>query len=394
MATRFNNMLKRANKHTWLTLAIMVILATTLFSLPSFFRSTYSSTPEEVMVVEEKPKVTHLPTPDPVKALYMTSCVAGTPSWRESLANLIDTTELNAVVIDIKDATGTITFNDETLQNNATVTKGCKVQDLRKFIDELHTRGIYVIGRISVFQDPYYTTLRPEFAVKSLNTGDVWRDFKKLSFIDVGALPYWDYIVEISKRSYELGFDELNFDYVRYPSDGSMGDTNYTWAVGTTTKPEMLENFFKYLHSNLSSLGAKTSVDLFGMTATIENDMNIGQVLERALPYFDYVSPMVYPSHYPKTWNGFANPAEHPYEVVKIAMTSAVAREQLWNIANGIATSTPSKMRPWLQDFDLGADYDVDKVRAQIQATYDSGLTSWLVWNAGNKYTSEAYLSE
>lgn len=370
--------------------------------LPFLFKTSYNFTALSGDDLEEKKEeVTHLSTPEPLKALYMTACVAGTPSWRESLKRIIDETELNAVVIDIKDATGTIVFPDEELQSSASVSKampagrqGCKVADLKSFISNLHDSGIYVIGRISVFQDPYYTALHPELAVKSKSTGGVWRDNKKLSFIDVGAKEYWDYIVKIAKRSHALGFDELNFDYVRYPSDGPMADADYTWSVGTSTKPEMLENFFKYLSQNLSDLGAKTSVDLFGMTTTVENDMNIGQVLERALPYFDYVAPMVYPSHYPSTWNGFSNPAEYPYEVVKIAMTSAVERERILREKTGIATSTPSKMRPWLQDFDLGANYDADKVRAQIQATYDSGLTSWMIWSAANKYTQEALSSE
>jgi len=130
------------------------------------------------------------------------------------------------------------------------------------------------------------------------------------------------------------------------------------------------------------------------MTTTVESDMGIGQLLEKALPYFDYVAPMVYPSHYPPTWNGFVNPAEYPYEVVKIAMSRGREREVILNIANGLATSTPSKLRPWLQDFNLGATYGPDKVRAQIQATYDSGLTSWMVWSAANKYTKEALLPE
>src|SRR3990167_233998 len=130
-----------------------------------------------------------------------------------------------------------------------------------------------------------------------------------------------------------------------------MQDTKYTWMVGTTTKLEMLKNFFEYLHNNLKDTGAKLSVDLFGMTTTVEHDMNIGQVLELALPYFDYVSPMVYPSHYPNAWNGFVNPADHPYEVIKIAMSSAVKREVAWNILQGLASTTPSKLRPWLQDF-------------------------------------------
>lgn len=354
--------------------------------LPSFLKSTYSaplSLGESQTSVQVVP-VFHIETPEPLKAIYITSCVAGTPSWRESLKDLIETTELNAVVIDIKDYSGSVSFRENS---------NCFIADLKDFIEELHRSNIYVIGRISVFQDPLYTKLHPELAVKKKSDGQVWKDFKGLSFIDVGATPYWDYIVKISENAYALGFDELNYDYVRYPSDGNMKDTNYTWTVGTTTKPEMLESFFKYLHDSLKDTGVKTSVDLFGMTTTVENDMNIGQVLENALPYFDYISPMVYPSHYPRTWNGFTNPAEHPYEVIKIAMTSAVKREAVWNVLQGLASTTPSKLRPWLQDFNLGATYGPDKVRAQIQATYDAGLSSWMLWDAGNKYTKEALLA-
>ncbi len=365
-----------------LLLFIIIVL------LPFLFKSTYSSSlslGESPVVTVQAPRVTHLETPEPLKAIYMTSCVAGTPSWRESLKKLIETTELNAVVIDIKDYTGDVSFREGAK---------CFVKDFREFINALHESNIYVIGRISVFQDPSYTKLFPELAVKSKKSGGVWKDYKDLSFIDVGAKPYWDYIVDLSEQSYALGFDELNYDYVRYPSDGDMQDTSYTWTIGTSTKPQMLKSFFEHLSNNLKSVGVITSVDLFGMTTTVESDMNIGQVLENALPYFDYIAPMVYPSHYPKTWNGFKNPAEHPYEVVKIAMSSAVKREVTWNIGEARASTTPSKLRPWLQDFNLGATYGSDKVKAQIQATYDVGLTSWMLWNAGNKYTKEALLPE
>ena len=361
------------------------------FFLPSLLTSTYTSSIGSVVesmaasTLSVVAQVTHLETPESLRALYMTSCVAGTPSWRESLKKLIETTELNAVVIDIKDYSGDVSFKEGSK---------CFVNDLKEFIHSLHKSEIYVIGRISVFQDPSYTKLFPELAVRRRSDGEVWKDYKGLSFIDVGARPYWDYIVALSKQSYEIGFDELNYDYVRYPSDGNIQDTLYSWTVGTSTKPEMLKSFFEYLSNNLKNVGVKLSVDLFGMTTTVETDMNIGQILENALPYFDYVAPMVYPSHYPPTWNGFANPAEHPYEVVRIAMTRGVEREQAFNISNGLATSTPSKLRPWLQDFNLGATYDADQVRAQIQATYDVGLTSWMLWNAGNKYTREALLAE
>jgi len=372
---------------TGVTILLIVSLAVLFF--PSVFQTKYTaaSLPQGISSNTEQNTempVTHLPTPEPLKAIYMTACVASTPSWRESLKSLIDTTELNAIVIDIKDYTGSVTFE---------AGANCYVSSLKEFITALHQSGIYVIGRISVFQDPSYTSLFPELAVKSISTGGVWKDHKGLSFIDVGAKPYWGYIVEISEKSYALGFDELNYDYVRYPSDGNMQDVHYSWTPATTTKPEMLESFFAYLYDNLQTYklqDLKTSVDLFGMTTTVTSDMGIGQVLELALPYFDYVSPMVYPSHYPPSWNGFANPAEYPYDVIKLAMSEGKRREEVLNISLGIATSTPSKLRPWLQDFNLGATYTPEMVRAQIQATYDSGLTSWMLWSAANKYTQEA----
>jgi len=402
------------SKKSFLTITLLgALFILIILILPSFFKSTYSANVDDAIVVEvPKEIVLHVDTPKPLKAIYMTACVAGTPSWRENLKSLIETTELNAVVIDIKDSTGSISFPNEfpKLDNG----KGCVVKDLKDFIKELHESNIYVIGRISVFQDPSYGQLFPELAVKSKSSGGVWKDRKGLSFIDVGAKPYWDFIVELSKASYDIGFDEINYDYVRYPSDGNMQDTSYSWtpyqdeanssstgqAIGTTTpkvlmtKPEVLESFFSYLHKEMRDVGAKTSVDLFGMTTTVENDMNIGQVLEKALPYFDYIAPMVYPSHYPATWNGFTNPADHPYDVIKLSMSRGVERETALNISNGLATSTPSKLRPWLQDFNLGATYDATKVRAQIQASYDIGLDSWMLWNAGNKYTGSALLSE
>jgi hypothetical protein len=363
--------------------------------IPYFFTTSYSANiveGEVVLPVNEVPQISHLATPESVKALYMTACVAGTPSWRTSLKTLIDKTELNAVVIDIKDSTGTVSFPNNFPKSSGG--RGCVVSDLDKFIAELHESGIYVIGRISVFQDPSYTQIFPELAVKSLATGGVWKDHKGLSFIDVGATPYWEYIVDISTAAYGIGFDELNYDYIRYPSDGFMEDAQYSWMKASSTKAQMLENFFAFLDEETEKMGVVTSADLFGMTTTIENDMGIGQVLERALPYFDYISPMVYPSHYPNTWHGFENPALYPYEVVRIAMSRGHEREVAFNISKGLATSTPSKLRPWLQDFNLGATYGPDKVRAQMQATYDVGLSSWMIWSAANRYTESALLPE
>jgi hypothetical protein len=226
-------------------------------------------------------------------------------------------------------------------------------------------------------------------------------------------------MVALGREAYLAGFDELNFDYVRFPSDGDMNDISYPFSEGET-KTEVIKKFFSYLYRNLKDpslyladhvqnvlIGGvdgeddnvpALSVDLFGMTTTNMDDLNIGQVLEYALPYFDYVSPMVYPSHYPPGFNGYARPALLPYEVVKFSMDSAVERIIGFQ---GAASTTPAvlegrisprQLRPWLQDFDLGAVYTAEMVRAQIQAVYDAGLTSWMLWDPTNQYTLEALL--
>ncbi len=392
--------MKGAAKSLIWIVGVLFFVSIVLFALPYVLSSSYDVTPSSTLSapvmapIEEAPVfvVTHVPTPSAVKAIYMTACVAGTPSWRERLKKLVNTTELNSIVVDIKDYTGTISFIDPHLQ--ASGAGGCRVKDMQEFIDELHKDAIYVIGRVTVFQDPYYAKLHPDLAIHSKATGGIWHDNKGLPFIDVGAKPYWDHVIDIATTSYALGFDEINFDYVRYPSDGNLKDMNTTWTVGSSTKAQMVKNFFEYLHEHLKDTGMTTSADLFGLTTVAEDDLGIGQVLTNALPYFDYIDPMVYPSHFAAGTNGIKNPASNPYEIIKYSMSGGIAKEQAFDIREGIATGTPSKLRPWIQDFDLGATYNAAEVRAQIKATYDVGLTSWLSWDASNKYTPDAYLPE
>lgn len=336
-----------------------------------------ATTTEEVVIVP-----THIQTPEVVKAVYMTACVAGTPSLRTKMLSLFEGTELNSLVVDLKDYTGTISYAS-TKVAVPSQGKGCRIADLPEFINELHALGIYVIARITVFQDTLYASSHPKLAVQSLSKPDgIWRDKNNLAYIDPGAPDYWDYIVDISKEAYSIGFDELNFDYIRFPSDGDLADISYSWSTGRQ-KREVLRDFFTYLDLQLASTSAPLSADLFGLTTSSKDDLGIGQVLEDALPYFDFIAPMVYPSHFSKGYNGIAKPAEQPYNVIKSAMTRAVERAI-------IASTTPLKLRPWLQDFNLGATYTPAMVRAQMQATYDSGLTSWMLWNASNRYQRDA----
>lgn len=327
--------------------------------------------------------VTHVKTPTPVKALYMTSWVGGTEKLRAPLIDLIEKTELNSIVIDIKDYTGKISFAVENPTLKAFNSSENRILDIKEFIGRLHSKGIYVIGRISSFQDSYLVHTHPEYAVKSASTGAVWKDFKGVSWLDVGAKPVWDYLVAIGNEAYADGFDELNFDYIRFPSDGNMKDIMYPFSEGKV-KSVALAEFFAYLDTSFRPRGIPISADLFGMTTSNKDDLGIGQLLEPALEHFDFVAPMVYPSHYPPGFMGFAKPAEKPYEVITYAMQKGIDR------AN-IATTSPLKLRPWLQDFSIGTtDYTPEMVRAQKKATYDVGLTSWMMWNAANHYTASA----
>jgi len=350
--------------------------------------STFSN-PSEIY----KKPASHVSTPQAVKALYMTSWVAGTKNLRNHIIELADTTEINSIVIDIKDYSGQVSFMAEDPLLQKIGSSENRIPDIREFIELLHQKNIYVIGRITVFQDPYFAELHPEFAVQKESDKTIWKDYKKISYIDPGAEDMWEYIVALSKESYEIGFDELNFDYIRFPSDGNMKDIYFPFSEEKinsnpqTGKAEVMKSFFSYLYNAIEDSGVVMSADLFGMTMTNTDDLNIGQILEYAEPYFDYIAPMVYPSHYPLTFNGYGNPNHYPYEVVKFSMDRGVERI----IA---ASSSPLKLRPWLQDFDYGGDYDVDEVRAQIQATYDAGLTSWMLWDPSNKYTTGALLPD
>ncbi|MEK7551795.1 MAG: putative glycoside hydrolase [Patescibacteria group bacterium] len=416
-------------KHFFLFILVVIVLLGAYLVGPKFFvivyqnNNTLSDGLKDLVEAEViKPKTIHLPTPKPLKGIYMTSCVAGTPSMRDGLVTLIEETEINAVVIDVKDYSGTMSFKPANPElNHMWENSRCGALDMKEFIETLHQKGIYTIARVTVFQDPHLTNQRPDLAVKKKSDGSTWKDFKGLSFTDPGSKEVWDYNISIAKESYDIGFDEINFDYIRFPSDGPMTDINFSWSMNRP-KAEVLEDFFAYLHENLKDTGVKLSADLFGMTTTNVDDLNIGQVWERALPHFDYLAPMVYPSHYPKDFNGWPNPNTVPYELIKFVMSSAVERtvastsvvktnnsEALFNTVVVPATSgTPTtttqvftglyskpvfskdKVRPWLQDFNYGGVYDAAAVRAQIQGAYDAGLDSFMLWSPSNRYTKAA----
>ena len=327
--------------------------------------------------------VTHIQTPKEVKAIYLSGWTAGATKYRDPLIKMIDDTELNAVVIDIKDSTGRISFaiDDPLIKDSGSPEN--RISNIRALTNLLHQKGIYIIGRVSVFQDPYMTIKKPEWAITKLSDGKVWKDNKGLSFLDPAKKEVRDYIVAIAKDSYALGFDEINFDYIRYPSDGNMKDINYRLKDGKT-RADNIEDFFKNLSLEIKkNENIPISGDLFGLTTEAKDDMGIGQVWEKAIPYFDFLCPMVYPSHYPPGHMGYKNPASFPYEVINQALKGAIMKSDA-------VKQNITKIRPWLQDFDLGATYTKELIKAEMKAVYDNKLNSWMLWDPSNKYTPGA----
>ncbi|MAG11897.1 MAG: hypothetical protein CMI52_03770, partial [Parcubacteria group bacterium] len=190
----------------------------------------------------------------------------------------------------------------------------------------------------------------------------------------------WDYNLKIAQHTIDLGFDEINFDYVRFPSDGNLATARF--ALNGKKKSEVMYDFFMYMYEHLKDEPAFISYDVFGLTMdNTDFDLNIGQRAVDILPYSDFVSPMIYPSHYPSGYAGFENPAANPYGVIKATMTAGQQH---------MTTSTVAAYRPWLQAFNIGAVYDAQKIRDQIRAVEEQPKNAgWLLWNARNVYSNK-----
>lgn len=332
-----------------------------------------------------------------VEGLYMNEFVAnsksiGATKIREDIKKLLFETELNAIVIDVKEAYGPNL-----------------PPSLKKLIGEFKEKDIWVIARICVFRDSSLISEKPGPYLKTKN-GDFWKDYKGNYWLDPQSPEVRQYLVEFSKKVTDFGFDELQFDYIRFPSDGDLENIVYPVYDGKKEKWEVIREFMLNLSQELKSYQPEIilSVDLFGFVTTQHKEPVIGQRLEDAAQFFDYISPMLYPSHF---YGGFEVKEDlkrglsalyfpyesddisqivsnHPYEVVFRSILSAK------DYLSGLSLEV--KIRPWLQDFSLKVDtergiyYDAEKVKAQIRAAEQAGASGWLLWNPANIYTKEA----
>ncbi|MFQ5946486.1 MAG: putative glycoside hydrolase, partial [Anaerolineae bacterium] len=322
--------------------------------------------------------------PKTVKAAYLSYYGVGSDR-AQRVFDLLDRTELNAVVIDVKGDRGFTPYPSRVpLAIEAGALGPVRIDDFEKMLLRLKANGIYTIARIVTFKDNVLARYRPDWAVIDARTGQPWIDYEQLAWLDPFREEAWQYIIDIAREAALMGFDEIQFDYLRFPSDGSVGATRYSNPNTQENRLRAITSFLARVRRELAPLGVFLAGDIFGYTGFLDDDSGIGQRVEELAHYLDYLCPMVYPSSYREGIPGYRIPVAHPYEIV--LKTLQLIRER--------SAHTAVKIRPWLQSFrDYAFDrrtFGVTEIRAQIRAAMDAGATGWMLWNPRSRYTEAA----
>lgn len=313
----------------------------------------------------------------PVKGVYVTSYVAGDAGRMTKLLGLADRTEINAFVIDAKDDLGMVTYDADVAFAKDLGLVEKRISDVDGLLATLAEHDVIPIARVVCFKDTKLAQARPDLAVQSTE-GGMWADWKGLNYTNPYNHEVWEYIVQVAEDAARHGFREIQFDYVRFPTDGPISKASYP---GKYCKMEdAIAGFLAYARDRLEKLGVWVSADVFGLTVHANDDGGFGQRIEKVCMNVDIVCPMVYPSHYDDGSYGLDKPDAHPFELITAAMKDTTRR----------LAGTGAKGRPWLKDDDYGVDYGVEEVKAEIEAAERQGYDEWLLWNAGNKYTEGA----
>lgn len=327
-------------------------------------------------------------TPVKVKGIYVSAYVAGTGDMMDKIIEEIDRTELNAVVIDVKDDQGRITFDMDSPTVNEIGACQPFIGDLPGLIKKLKEHDIYPIARVVAFRDPYLAEQKPEWSLHVAD-GSIYRDNKGLAWVNPYKKEVWDYLVEVGKKAGEMGFEEIQFDYIRFAVDKTMKDVVFDEAdTMGRDKTEAITEFISYAYDELAREGLFVSADVFGTIMRSEEDAGaVGQEYGDMAEHLDYICPMIYPSHYGPGNFGIENPDTQPYDTIRHALSDSVNLLK----ASRKEDRRQAVVRPWLQDFTASylkdyIDYGDEEVRQQIQAVYDSGYDEWILWDAGVSY--------
>ena len=337
-------------------------------------------------------------TPVEAKGVYLSPEVTKDSTYMTELLHYLDTTELNAVVMDVKADSGAIVY---AMDNDTAREIGAlrNIVNIPQVVKTLKEHGVYVIARLVAFKDPILAKARPDLTFYNQD-GSKFYDTSNSAWVSPYKQEVWEYLASIGISCAEIGFDEINYDYMRFPTDGV---ANIDWGPESAdkTKTEAITEGIKYLCETLRMHDVYVSADVYGIVISSKLDAAaVGQDYKEMSRYLDYICPMIYPSHYGFGYAGIQYPDKEPAKIIKMALNSSNKR-----IAEIPDYQHKAICRPWLQDFTasyLGSKngverylvYDAEVLRIQMEATYESGLTDWLLWNAGGYYTEDAWLPE
>ncbi len=334
-------------------------------------------TPPAKPAPEPEPPKPAYPKPEHVRGIYLTAWSAGSTRKMEQVYAMLDRTEINSLVIDVRDAGINyfkmgIPLSDESGATQVAVVK----PDV--LMASLKEKGVYPIARIACFRDKFVPKKVPSQAVQ-LSGGGIWKDRAGCMWLDPYNQKNWDYIAQIVDFALDLGFPEIQLDYVRFPSEGKASTQVFPAKSSypdKDAKPEdVVAAFAKFIGERVRKRGAEFSADIFGIISIGKVDQGIGQELEKISEPFDIICPMVYPSHFAKGEYGVKDPSNSPYEIVSKSLGDYKRR-------------LPGKrIRPWLQDF---FGYNAAQIQAQIKAAKELGYEEYLLWNAQNRYVEKA----
>jgi hypothetical protein len=316
------------------------------------------------------------PLPTEVRGVHVTMALASIRGKIDEYLSL-ESYGLNTIELDVKDENGEIAFVSRKYVPLAVeVGAARRYYDPREVAQKVHARGLYLIGRLVVFEDPILAERRPDMAIHTTD-GSIWHTNGGLAWSNQYDRRVWNYNVDVAAAVARAGFDEIQFDYVRFPSDGDLSLIAYPGARAEP-KSKTIADFLAYATRRLRPLGVRVSADLFGLAAT--HELGIGQAPRRIATVLDAIYPMVYPSHFAPGEYNMPDPNGDPARTVAFALRD-FRREMAGKRA---------RLIPWLQDFSLGRTYTYDEVRAQIVAAREAHTRGFMLWNAGGVYTRAA----
>jgi hypothetical protein len=306
--------------------------------------------------------------PEKLKGIYFPSSSLYGRSFEGSV-HYMQAAGLNLAVLHAKDPMGRL-FWDATNPTAKNMGASIRRAPLATAISTLKQEGIWTAAKLDVFQDSLLVTHHPEMGVKDSETGELWADRKGLHWANPYDRRVWDYTIALCLELIDLGVDEIQFDYIRFPTDGNLSTIEYPIILEDTSREECIGKFLAYAHSRLKPSGVVLSVDVFGLTAWKTVDFGVGQVLEQIIPHVDVVCPMLYPSHFPENFLSLENPGQYPYRIMKQSLEEIKKR-------------TEKEIRPWIQGF----WYTPEEILAQLQGVMENELQTWTVWNPAGRYS-------